>query len=199
MDCCYASDLARNVLEDGRTFVLLAASGIGLTTPSPGQYSFTRCLIDHLERLLIDSKDGEFTTWDLLEAMQKQRGGDNAPAIWRRLPTRRHIHLRELKQSQDRPGTKFPFPSHAGFLRLGFALKNDDFSTEHIEALTKKLPCLFRDESVPAVDIKFLGYHRVGRRTFRDIADYVKNHHAEVAALAASLERKRSAEQAGFD
>lgn len=189
----------RNVVEDGRTFVMLAASGIGLTTPSPGKFSFTRSLIEHLRTLLENCDDGGFTTWDLLEAMQKERGGDYAPAFWRRLPTTRHIHIRALKPFQDHLRKKSLFPSHAAFLRLGFALKNEGFSTQHIEALTKKLPGLFREEGAPVVDIRFLGYHKTGRSKFRDIAYFVKENRGKVAALTASHERKRSADEAGLD
>jgi hypothetical protein len=160
MDCCYASDLLRNVPEHGRTFEMIAASGIGIPTPEPGPDSFTRCLIKTLKELAEESSDkygSYFDTHDLVERITKERVS-SPPWLWRRVPgSSRHIELRKLKPLHERPTQKPSIPSHARFLHLGFALKNEFIHETHIKHLTKELPALFSKEGLPLVDIRWLG------------------------------------------
>lgn len=154
MDCCYASDLLRNVPEKGRTFEMLAASQVGAPTAQPGDHSFTRCFINHLEALAVEAADSFFTTRDILERLQKARP-DEPPALWRRLSgNSRHIRLSRLKLLQDRPKRDTELTHYERFLTLGFALRNEVFRESHIEHLTKTLPQVFRDAGAPLVDIK---------------------------------------------
>ncbi|KAL1626831.1 hypothetical protein SLS56_006647 [Neofusicoccum ribis] len=85
MDCCFSSDLVRNVVETGRTFEMLSASGVGQVTPAPGEKSFTRALIKCLKTLESGSVGGSFTTRDVIEQIQKERPL-TPPALWRRIP-----------------------------------------------------------------------------------------------------------------
>jgi hypothetical protein len=202
MDCCYASDLLRNVPEYGRTFEMLAASNIGLTTAQPGKNSFTRCLINNLEELANENAGGFFTTRDLHERMQKGRS-DPGPALWRRMGgSSRHIRLRKLKPREQRTEQKAAMPSHSRFLHLGFALKNEIVHEIHIKSLTKKLPALFAEEGIPLVDIRWLGCRKVGtpKLTLEEVARFVvKNREGLSAITPPATERKRSADEAELD
>ncbi|CAO2652825.1 Nn.00g022360.m01.CDS01 [Neocucurbitaria sp. VM-36] len=199
MDCCYASDLLRNVPEYGRTFETLCASHIGLPTAQPGENSFTRCLINTLKDLAVESSSSFFTTRCIQERMQKARA-DHAPALWRRIPgNSRHIRLSKLKPLNERPKKNKEIPSHARFLHLGFALKNEFFHETHIEALTKKLPELFASGGVPLVDIKWLGCRKVGNTTLREVVEFVVKNRGELSAISPASGIKRNAEKAGLD
>jgi hypothetical protein len=166
MDCCYASDLLRNVPEHGRTFEMIAASDIGGTTPEPGENSFTRCLIKHLKVLAVESPGdygSYFDTHELVERMAKERL-DSPPRLWRRVPgSIRHIELRKLKPLHERASQKTSIPSHARFLHLGFALKYETIIETQIRQLTKDLPLLFTSRGLPLVNIKWLGCRKEER------------------------------------
>lgn len=200
MDCCYASDLLRNVSEVGRTFEMLAASHIGTTTPQPGVHSFTRRLIKHLKELVHDYGDRPFTTWDIVERMQKETP-DEAPALWRRLPgASRHIRLRKLEPLHERQKKNLELPSPERFWHLGFALKDGSLNEEKIERLTKSLPALFKEEGVPLVNITWLGYRKLKTRShrFKDVAHWVCKNLQELTALSPVSDRKRTADEAGL-
>ncbi|KAH6838690.1 hypothetical protein AA0119_g11571 [Alternaria tenuissima] len=200
MDCCYASDLLRNVPEHGRTFEMIAASDIGAPTPEPGENSFTRCLIKHLKELAVESSGNYgsyFDTHDLVERMAKERF-DSPPRLWRRIPgSSRHIELRKLKPKNERPVQKSSISSHARFLHLGFALKNDTIDEMQIQSLTKELPALFSSKGLPLVNIKWLGCRKEGKPTLKDIAHFVSKNRRELSAITPpSSENKRSADEA---
>ncbi|ORX96605.1 hypothetical protein BCR34DRAFT_578572 [Clohesyomyces aquaticus] len=200
MDCCYASDMLRNVPEFGRTYEMLCASHIGLTTAQPGARSFTRCLIKHLKELAAELPHSFFTTFDILERMQKDRP-DEPPALWRRIPgSHRHIRLSKLKPSAERPKGNKEIPSHERFLHLGFALKNESFNEVHIERLTKKLPALFSEVGVPLLDIRWLGCRKTGQLRFDELAQFVLKHRKDFIAISPAMtERKRTADESGMD
>jgi hypothetical protein len=211
MDCCYASDVVRNVFECGRTFEMLAASQIGQTTPEPGQDSFTRCLTKHLKELAVESDHAVITTLDIKERMQRERK-EEAPALWRRIPgNSRHIRLRKLKPIHERPRKDNDRPEYAQFLQLGFALRNETLQEAHIERLTKELPALFAKIPIPLVDIKWLGCRKASSSRFREAVHWVmvKNRgsppgtnspatdYSETSSAATG--KKRDADEAGLD
>lgn len=198
-DCCYASDLFRNVPETGRTYELLAASHIGVTTSAPGEHSFTRCLIKQLKDLAAQSAEGCFTTRDLQERLQKERE-DESPALWRRITgSNRHIRLKKGNHPDERSKKGYAIPTSARFLRLGFALKNELFTEMHIDRLTKKLPKLFQDAKVPVLDIRWLSCEKTGRPSFKKVAQHVLKHRRELTELySLTTRRKRDADEAGL-
>ncbi|KAH6881689.1 hypothetical protein BKA58DRAFT_372007 [Alternaria rosae] len=203
MDCCYASDLLRNVPEHGRTFEMIAASDIGAPTPEPGENSFTRCLIRHLKVLAVESSGNYgsyFDTHDLVERMAKERF-DSPPRLWRRIPgSSRHIELRKLKPKNERPTQKSSISSHARFLHLGFALKHETIDESQIRYLTKELPALFSSKGLPLVNIKWLGCRKEGKPTLKDIAHFVSKNRRELSAVTPPPSgRKRSADKADLD
>ncbi|KAI8932733.1 hypothetical protein NX059_010224 [Plenodomus lindquistii] len=197
MDCCYASDMLRNVAEVGRTFEMLTASHIGQTTCQPGPNSFTTCLIKHLKELANESERSHFTTLDIHQRMQRER--DEPPALWRRLSgSDRHIRFRKLKPEHERPiKDEINRLQYSQFLHLGFALKNDAFDETHIERLTKKLPKLFQKAKIPLVDIRWLGCRKVSSSRFRELVEMalVKSR-GDQSAVSPRTGRKRSADEA---
>jgi hypothetical protein len=198
MDCCYASDINRNILELSRTYEMIAASGIGEVTPQPGEYSFTRRLIRHLKELIVDSAPGYFTTRHIQERMQREyiNGISAPPALWSHSMSSRHIRLSKLKPLHERPRRHEAISSYARFLHLGFALEHPLLNEKHIERLTKSLPGLMKDVGAPVVDIKWLGCRRVGGRSFKQVAEYVIKNRESLSAISPG---KRTAEEAGFD
>jgi hypothetical protein len=198
MDCCYASDINRNIVELSRTYEMLAASHIGEVTPQPGEHSFTRRLIKHLKELVVDSAPGYFTTRSIQERMQREyvNGMSIPPALWSHGSTSRHIRLSKLRPLHERPRRNQAISSHARFLHLGFALEHEAFSEAHIERLAKSLPGLMKDAGAPVVDIKWLGCRRVGGRTFRQLAEYVIKNRESLSAISPA---KRAAGEECFD
>jgi hypothetical protein len=201
MDCCYASNLNRNVIELSRTYEMLAASGIDDLTPQPGRNSFTHRLIKHLKELVVDNSPGYFTTRHIEDRMKKDRiGGKVKPlALWCYSSSSRHIRLSKLKPVEERLKRNRTMPSHSRFLHLGFALEREDFDEQNIERLTKALPGILKDAGAPVVDIKWLGCRKVGGRTFKELAEYVLKHRENLSAISPGQSAKRSAEEAGLD
>ncbi|KAH7073366.1 hypothetical protein FB567DRAFT_198314 [Paraphoma chrysanthemicola] len=199
MDCCYASDLTRSVPAFTRTFEMLAASHVGQTTARPGADSFTRCLIKHLRDLARESAHTFFTTRDIVERIQKDRP-DEPPAIWRRLTDNsRHVRLSRLRPLHERPQRNQELANHARFLHLGFALRNEAFEPQHIDALAKQLPKVFKKAGVPLATIKWLGCRNVGVRSFKEVADLVMKYRGNLSAISPAQSSKRSAEEAGLE
>jgi hypothetical protein len=197
LDCCYASDINRNVIELSRTYEMLAASHISHVTPQPGKHSFTRRLIRHLKELVVDSAPGYFTTQHLIERMQREliKGISTPPALWGHREhawTSRHIRLSKLKPQHERPRRNQATTSHARFLHLGFALEHDIFNETHIERLAKALPDVLKEAGAPVVDIKWLGCRKVGRLTFKQLAEYVIENRESLSAISP---RKRTADE----
>jgi hypothetical protein len=198
MDCCYASDLNRSVLELSRTYEMLAASHIGSTTPQPGDNSFTRSLIKHLKELVVESSPSYFTTRHIQERMQRERASA-PPALWSHSSSSRHIRLSKLKPLDERPKKNMEIVSHARFLHLGFALEHELFLESHIEKLTKQLPDTFKQAGVPVVDIKWLGCRKVGRCKFKEVAEFVVRNRGDLSAISPAHSSKRDVDEAGFD
>jgi hypothetical protein len=99
--------------------------------------------------------------------------------------------LRKLKPLHERPALKPEIPSHARFLHLGFALKNEFFHETHIKHLTKELPL---------VDIRWLGCRKMGTPKLGEIAQFVTKNRRDLAVVTPPpTERKRSADEADLD
>ncbi|CBX99597.1 hypothetical protein LEMA_P088360.1 [Plenodomus lingam JN3] len=197
MDCCYASDMLRNVAEVGRTFEMLAASHIGQTTCQPGPNSFTNSLIKHLKELAGELTRPYFTTLDIHQRMQRER--DEPPAFWRRLSgSDRHIRLRKLKPKHERPAEdETDRLQYSRFLHLGFALKSEEFDKSHIEILTRKLPKLFERAKIPVVDIRWLGCRKVSSSRLREVVEmYMVKSRGDLSAVSPTTGRKRAADEA---
>lgn len=102
MDCCFASNpYTRDVLNFPRVFETMAASGVNQVTPIPGEHSFTRALIESLEALAVEFKDGFFSTRDLHKKIIVKRPYTPL-ALWRGIPNNnRYIRLSPIKDGRQ--------------------------------------------------------------------------------------------------
>jgi hypothetical protein len=158
MDCCFASNpYARSISDYGKTFEILAASGFNQITPSPGEDSFTTALIQSLKELVAEFKNGSFSTRDLLEKIHVKRP-HSPPALWRGLPSNRHVRLSPMKDGQE-PREAGPIKKTSkGLLSLQFALEIDHLSRSQIEKLTCNLPGVFRLAQAPVQNVVWLDF-----------------------------------------
>jgi len=149
LDTCYSSNLAKSGKEEHRTFELLSACAIDSTTAAPGNNSFTRALIDALNRLLKQHGEKGFTTFHLNQAvLLDKRRHDTPSQLWFRLQHHgRHIHLSPLKPEKDREkkARMLPFLPR-GYLTLRFVLRDETLTQEQIEFLTKQLSKAFNNK-----------------------------------------------------
>lgn len=174
---------------------MMTASQIGQTTGS-GKNSFTRCLTQSLRELAAERETSFFSTFDLDERMRKTRP-KRTPGLWSRLPrsrlpgSRRHIRFCPLKSREDRPKVDKTLEKPELFLTLGFALKNGNLDEYQIDRLTKRLPQMFKEETVPLTDIKFLGI-RKPRLNLRDVVQYCMAQKVNLMTMSLDMARKRT-------
>lgn len=99
LDTCYASNGQKSGREDTRTHELLSACGYDETTASPGPNSFTRALIDGMHELLSQYKTRGFSTFTLLQKINKNAiRRETQSHLWEQIRHHdRHIRLAPLK------------------------------------------------------------------------------------------------------
>lgn len=149
LDTCYSSNLAKGGKEETRTFELLSACAIDSTTAAPGENSFTRALIDTLERLLKQYGEKGFTTFHLNQGIALDKRRHDTPSVLWFLKQHhgRHIHLAPLKPQQTRElKARRLHPLPRGFLTLRFALRDESLTQEQIEFLTLQLSKAFNNK-----------------------------------------------------
>lgn len=164
LDCCYASDIQRNLTHGNKTYELLAASSRNNTTPRPGPKSFTRALMRSLRELLEDFSGNHFTTYDLLNKISLKRPIGLEPALHNRrfridtaLPSR-HIRLAPHKaQNEGRTGGFPPHNADMAKLTLAFELDQRSLDKDKIEHLAKRLPAVFKKAKIPLRRVHFRG------------------------------------------
>ena len=152
-------------MEDTRTYELLSACGLDGTTASPGEYSFTRALIDSLKQLLIEFQDRSFTTFHLNQKILLHPARrDTASQLWYRLKHHeRHIRLSPLKPSSNH-SQPYLAQSPGSYLALRFALRDESLNQEQIECLTKHLSKTFNNKALVAVRrIDWMGIRKPAR------------------------------------
>jgi hypothetical protein len=173
LDTCYASNLVKSGKEDTRTFELLSASAIDRTTAEPGEYSFTRALIDTLHELLNSFGDKPFTTFYLNQRILLRPNRRTSPSqVWYLLKYHeRHIRLAPLKPLKDREQkTSGIFDAPRGYLTLRFSLRDGSLNQEQIELLTKTISKAFNNQSVGLRGIDWLGFKPARITYFRRAA-----------------------------
>jgi len=142
LDTCYASNLVKKSgKQEGKKFELIAASPIDQTTASPGDFSFTRALIDGLKELLDEHKD-PISTWRIVQRTNLNKNRSDTPAqLWgREQHNEHHIFLAPLKP--HKPDIMQPSGfrhSPGGYLTLRFGLRDAYLNKEQIEYMTKTL------------------------------------------------------------
>ncbi|CAO2656431.1 Nn.00g052340.m01.CDS01 [Neocucurbitaria sp. VM-36] len=154
LDTCYSSNLVKSARGDARKFELLSAAPIDQTTARPGQYSFTRALIDALDELLRDHKDSPFSTFRLNQRINIDKRRTDTPShLWSRVQSvqhnEQHILLAPLKpQKADALQQSTYRLSPKGFLTLRFGLRDASLSQEQIEFMTKTLSKAFHNKAM---------------------------------------------------
>ena len=153
-------------MEDTRTYELLSACGLDGTTASPGEYSFTRALIDSLKKLLTEFQDRSFTTFHLNQKILLHPARRDTPSqLWYRLKHHeRHIRLSPLKPGSNRSPQPYLAQPPGGYLTLRFALRDESLNQEQIECLTKHLSKTFNNKALVAVRrIDWMGIRKPAR------------------------------------
>ena len=164
LDCCYASDIQRNLTHGNKSYEMLAASNRNNTTPKPGPKSFTSDLMISLRELLRDRGGNPFTTYDLLTKISPKRPIGQEPALHNRrfridTGTRsRHILLAPHKAQDEARTEGFP-PHHSDVsdLTLAFELDKRSLDRDEIERLTSRLPRVFKQAKIPLRRFHFRG------------------------------------------
>lgn len=142
LDTCYASNLVKkSSKQEAKKFELIAASPINQTTASPGDFSFTRALIDGLKELLDKHKE-PISTWRIVQHTNLNKNRSDTPAqLWiREQRNEHHIFLAPLKpQKLDITQPSGFRHSPGGYLTLRFGIRPSRLNKEQIEYMTKTL------------------------------------------------------------
>ncbi|OAL46255.1 hypothetical protein IQ07DRAFT_518450 [Pyrenochaeta sp. DS3sAY3a] len=151
LDTCYASNFVKSGKEESRKFELLSACPIDQTTASPGTHSFTRALIDTLQKLHNEYGERPFSTFRLVQLINiDSRRADTPAHLWSREHNEQHILLAPLKPDHraGSGGRAVYRPSPKGFLVLRFGLRDVSLNKEQIEFMTKTLARAFNNKAM---------------------------------------------------
>lgn len=101
LDCCYASDAHKGFQGGRRIYDLLAACPPGKPTPAPGARSFSRRLIDTLNRLLDEDESQRILTTRLMKEINQINPGFHHPVmlydrLHRGMTDGRHVQLVQI-------------------------------------------------------------------------------------------------------
>ena len=163
-DCCYASDIQRNLTHGNKSYEMLAASNRNTTTPPPGPRSFTSDLMKSLKELLQERDRNPFTTYDLLTKITSKRPIGLEPALHNRRfrvdagLRSRHILIAPHKpQDEARPDDSLSPTSDASNLTLTFELGQRSLDREDLDRLTERLPKIFKQARIPLRRVHWRG------------------------------------------
>ena len=154
LDTCYSSNLVKSGREDTRKFELLSACSIDATTASPGNYSFTRALINALDELLKEYGESPFSTFRLNQRiLLDKRRSDTPSHLWSRVENvqhnEQHILLSPLKPQRLDTLQQPPYKlSPKGYLTLRFGLRDATLNQEQIEFMTMTLSRAFNNKAM---------------------------------------------------
>lgn len=180
LDTCYSSNLVKSSRADMKKFELLSACSIDQTTASPGEYSFTRALIDALGELLQEYGDRPFSTDSLNQRiLVDKRRSDTPSHVWSRVEctqnTESHIFLAPLKTDIEKARALQESTyklSPNGHLTLRFGLRDSVLSKDQIECMVRTLAKAFQNKPLVGLKtIEWLGIKPAPpRRNFEHIA-----------------------------
>ncbi|OCL10549.1 hypothetical protein AOQ84DRAFT_315278 [Glonium stellatum] len=165
LDCCFASNacIRRSIIDDNKTYEVLAASGPAQVSPGPGKDSFTTALIESLNQLVTEFGDGSFSTRDLHEKILFKRP-NTTPTLLRGPPdNNRHVRLRPMKDGQNRQEARSIKDTSKGLLSLEFALNTDYLLKWQIEKLTCYLPKAFEPAKTSVQNVVWRGFRSARR------------------------------------
>jgi hypothetical protein len=160
LDTCYASNLVKKSgKQQAKKFELVAACPIDGTTASPGEFSFTRALIDGLKELLDEHRD-PVSTFRLVQRINLSKHRTDTPAqLWARdQHTDHHIFLAPLKPYKPDIAQPSGFRyTPGGYLTLRLGLRDACLNKEQIEYMTKTLSnALFNKQLVGLRQVEWL-------------------------------------------
>ncbi|KAF2444099.1 hypothetical protein P171DRAFT_361137 [Karstenula rhodostoma CBS 690.94] len=167
LDTTYASNSMKSKQtvsnREHKQFELLSACGMDQTTASPGDYSFTRALIDALVELVMESGDRSFSIFQLNQRIVlDKRRYDTPSQLWSfSRNTERQIRLARLKRNEKdaRPNNSSLCRWAQGHLTLRLALRDRWLHREQIELMARSLTKTFSDRPVFGVrSIEWVGY-----------------------------------------
>ncbi|KAF2851286.1 hypothetical protein T440DRAFT_449317 [Plenodomus tracheiphilus IPT5] len=156
LDTCYSSNLVKSAKAGSRKFELLSACFIDQVTASPGNYSFTRALIDALKEMLGEyGRRNPFSTFTLNEKIVKDaRRLDTQSHLWSRIhrvqQSGQHILLTPLRPPLAEDSAYRLSPK--GYLTLRFGLKDETLKQEQIELMTHMLSRVVRAVGIRRID-----------------------------------------------
>lgn len=145
LDTCYSSNLVKSSRAGSRKFELLSACFIDQTTASPGNYSFTRSLIDTLKGMLNEFANHPFSTFSINERIVKDRRRfDTQSHLWARIHSvhlsGQHILLTPMPAPLAAPAQQAVVRrSPKAYLTLRFGMKETTLLQEQIDSMTKFL------------------------------------------------------------
>ncbi|KAH7401361.1 hypothetical protein BKA66DRAFT_386649, partial [Pyrenochaeta sp. MPI-SDFR-AT-0127] len=154
LDTCYSSNLVKSGKAETKKFELLSACSIDQTTASPGEYSYTRALIDALGALLQEYGDRPFSTDSLNQRILiDKRRSDTPSHVWSRVQstqsTESHIFLAPLKSETEKKEALRQSAyklSPNGYLTLRFGLRDTVLGKEQIEFMIRTLAKAFQNK-----------------------------------------------------
>jgi len=160
LDTCFAGNLIKGPMtEETKIFEVLAAAGPNKVTSGPGPRSFTRALMNSLEKLLQTCGDhGQFNSWELHNNIISTATRRNNPPVL--FPVirqfNRHLPLSPLRDSEGERADSFRKLDAKAFLTLRFALQDKRLTEDHVKDLVKYLAVGARDSGVKIQSIDWL-------------------------------------------
>lgn len=156
LDTCYSSNHVKSSKQYNKKCELLSACMLDQTTSSPGDYSFTRALIDAIvgKEGLLGTGERPFSTFSLSQRINLNKRRHRQPCgIWDRGKTVQHsdphIYLVPLKPGIVRDlqqATWRPLPK--AYLTLRFGLRDKTMNEEQIEFITMTLAKKFNSKAM---------------------------------------------------
>ena len=191
LDTCFASNLHKHQQQDiGRTYELFTASAHDQQTPGPGRRSFTAALINSLEDLLGERKNGPFSTRELCDKINvdpnRRKYHSN---IWPRLKRYgRNITLAPLQRSLAEREKDFKDEPKRAILSLQLPLTVERLTEQQINEVARALSKAVKEIKAPVKRIDWLRLQSSkGATTFADLGSTITS--------AAKWRRKYSSRQ----
>ncbi|KZM21040.1 uncharacterized protein EKO05_0011167 [Ascochyta rabiei] len=184
LDCCFASDAQKGRHHSRRIYDLLAACPKGGNTPAPGEFSFTRSLINTLDRLWAADPDQRILTTRLLEEITRNSGGQAKLHDRLYKDDGRHVQLRPIdgqsKEQTQHDAEQFDSsPLEEAGVKLRFSLQAKDITQVKIEAWAQRLVKASQDANIPLRRIDWLRMdnNEPGQR-LRNVVEIFRERHS---------------------
>lgn len=161
LDCCSAGIITKGGVESAelsRTYESLVATGPNMTTARPGPLSYTRALIDSLNKLRQEGRP--FSTFDLHQSIMMRRK-NMISQFFNLSPSKRNRHIILAPLAHER-GRENDFPRtfdswSAGYLDVRFHFgKAMEFRDDQIQELARQLSGTVKSTDLPISDIEWI-------------------------------------------